>query len=113
MTPQLTPKFWIIRAPDGELSVRAAKFEHVTDADIRKNLLSGWVIEATIEADLASPEMRELYQALAALDNALGARMPPHLRDMVGELVLLGYKAGQRELKMSGRLGGRQASVPM
>lgn len=93
LKPQLKPKFWIIRAPDGTRSMRAAKLEHVTVGDIKKNLLHGWIVETVIEPEL-TPEMMELYKSVAALDAALGARISVHLRDLLGELVLRAYEHG-------------------
>lgn len=98
MRPQLTPKFWIIRDPDGKRHVRTAKFEHVVVDDIRKNLLGGWVIEAEVRPELPA-EYAELFKAVAALDHALRARTGPHLYDLLGELVLAGYDAHARGKK--------------
>ena len=110
--PQLTPRFWIVIDPNGSRSIRAAKFEHFTIDDVRKNLLPGWGVETVLEPELP-PEMLELYKSLAAMDDALGARTSPHLRDLFGVLLLRAYEAGVREGTMSARFGIRKPSLAL
>ena len=98
--PEFKPRFWIIRAPDGTRSVRVAKMTSVTAADIRYGMLKGCSIEATIEPEL-TPENQKLFEALVHIDVALEPRTQPHLRDLLGELVLKGYEAG-RKIKKGG-----------
>lgn len=92
MRPQLSPRFWIMRRADGTRFVEAAKFTH---HDPKKHHFGSTVIEAAMEFALP-PDMAKLYQGLAALDDGLGARTAPHLRDLIGTLVLQAYEAGTR-----------------
>lgn len=92
MIPQLTPKFWILRRADGTRFVEAAKFEGY---DPKEYHFASTVVEAVVQPELTY-EFRELYKAVAALDHALGARTPPHLRDLLGTLILQAYEAGTR-----------------
>lgn len=92
MVPQLTPKFWIMRRKDGTRFVEASKFAGYDPTEFH---FATTVVEAVIQPELTY-EFRELYKAVAALDHALGARTPPHLRDLIAALILQAYEAGVR-----------------
>jgi hypothetical protein len=92
LKPQLKPRFWIMRRADGTRSVEVAKFTH---HDPKMGHFGSTVIEATMEFSL-SEDMADLYEGLAALDAGLGARTSPHLRDLIGALILQAYEAGTR-----------------
>lgn len=92
MQPQLKPRFWIMRRADGTRFVEVAKFTH---HDPKRHHYASTAVESTMEFALA-PEMAALYASLAGLDSALGARTAPHIRDLIGEIVLQAYVAGTR-----------------
>lgn len=90
LVPQLMPKFWILRRADGTRFVEASKYEGY---DPKEFHYGSTVVETVLTPDLTG-EHAELYKALAQLDHALGARPSPHLRDLLGKLVLEAYEAG-------------------
>ena len=92
LKPQLKPMFWIMRRADGTRFVEVAKFTH---HDPKKHHFGSTVIEATMEFSLKE-DMADLYEGIAALDAGLGARTSPHIRDLIGALVLQAYEAGVR-----------------